>query len=163
MRVAIVHYWLVNMRGGEEVIEALCELYPQADIYTHVVDYNQISPVIAQHKIYTTFISKLPRAIRWYQKYLPFMPMALEDLDLRGYDLVISSESGPAKGVIVSPETLHVCYCHTPMRYVWDMYHDYTENLGRITRFMIRPIMHYLRIWDLASASRVDHFVANST
>lgn len=162
MRVAIVHYWLVNMRGGEKVIEALCELYPQADIYTHVVDRAQLSPLIARHAIRTSFISRLPNARRWYQKYLPFMPMALEELDLRGYDLVISSESGPAKGVVVSPETLHVCYCHTPMRYVWDMYHDYAERLGSITRFIIRPLIHYLRLWDYAAAARVDHFIANS-
>ena len=162
MRVAIVHYWLVGMRGGEKVVEALCEMYPDADIYTHVYDPAAISPTINRHRVYTTFISRLPWALRWYQRYLPLMPLALEQLDLRGYDLVISSESGPAKGVLVSPGTLHICYCHTPMRYLWDMYHDYLADAGVVTRWAMRPIMHYLRIWDQLSAFRVDHFVANS-
>lgn len=162
MKVAIVHYWLVGMRGGEKVLEAICELFPQADIFTHVCDSETISPAIQKHKITTTFIQKLPKAAKKYQSYLPLMPIALEQLDLRGYDLVISSESGPAKGVIVSPGTPHICYCHTPMRYVWDMYHDYLENAGFVTRLLMPPLIHYLRMWDLASASRVDHFVANS-
>jgi glycosyltransferase involved in cell wall biosynthesis len=162
MKVAIVHYWLVGMRGGEKVVEALCEMYPDADVYTHVYDPAAISPTINRHSVRTTFISRLPRATRWYQYYLPLMPLALEQLDLRGYDLVISSESGPAKGFLVSPGTLHVCYCHTPMRYLWDMYHDYLNGANRLTRWAMRPIMHYLRIWDALSAFRVDHFVANS-
>jgi glycosyltransferase involved in cell wall biosynthesis len=161
-RVAIIHYWLVGMRGGEKVLESLCECFSQADIYTHVIDKSAVSKVISQHKIYTTFIQKLPQANRRYQKYLPLMPLALEQLDLRNYDLVISSESGPAKGVITSPNTLHICYCHTPMRYVWDMYQDYLENAGRITRLVMPPLVHYLRLWDYASAARVDHFIANS-
>lgn len=162
MKVAIIHYWLVGMRGGEKVLEAFCDLFPQADIFTHVYLPNAVSDTIKHHKITTTFIQKLPKASKKYQTYLPLMPLALEQLDLRGYDLVISSESGPAKGVIVSPDTPHICYCHTPMRYVWDMYHDYLENAGRFTRLLMPPLIHYLRIWDLASASRVDHFVANS-
>ncbi|WP_457570823.1 glycosyltransferase family 4 protein [Desulfovulcanus sp.] len=162
MKVAIAHYWLVGMRGGEKVVEAFCNLFPDADIFTHVYDPASISDTIKKHRICTTFIQKLPRAIRYYQCYLPLMPLALEQLDLRGYDLVISSESGPAKGVVVGPETLHVCYCHTPMRYVWDMYHDYREGAGRLKRLFMSPLIHYLRMWDLASASRVDHFIANS-
>lgn len=163
MKVAIVHYWLVNMRGGEKVIEALCELFPQADIFAHVYDPSAVSPLINRHKIKTSFIQKLPFAVRKYQSYLPLMPMALEQFDLRDYDLIISSESGPAKGVVTRPDALHVCYCHTPMRYVWDMYHDYLESAGRIARILMPPLIHYLRMWDLASASRVDHFVANSS
>jgi glycosyltransferase involved in cell wall biosynthesis len=162
MKIAIIHYWLVGMRGGEKVLESLCECFPQADIYTHVIDKASISDIINQHKIHTTFIQKLPRAKQRYQKYLPLMPLALEQLDLRKYDLVISSESGPAKGVITSPGTLHICYCHTPMRYVWDMYQDYLENAGGITRLVMPPLIHYVRLWDYASAARVDHFIANS-
>lgn len=162
MKVALVHYWLVGMRGGEKVLEALCELYPDADIYTHVVDREKISEIIKRHKIFTTFISSLPRAKYWYQRYLPFMPLALEQLDLSDYDLVISSESGPAKGVITSPEALHICYCHSPMRYVWDMYPEYQRNSGWFTRMLMVPLIHYLKLWDFASASRVDHFIANS-
>jgi glycosyltransferase involved in cell wall biosynthesis len=162
MKVAIIHYWLVGMRGGEKVIEALCEMYPQADIFTHVYVPHMVSAQIRQHKIIPTFINALPRASKMYRTYLPLMPLALEQLDLRGYDLVISSESGPAKGVIPPAAALHVCYCHTPMRYIWNMYHDYRSNAGRITRLMMPPLSHYLRTWDVTSAARVDSFVANS-
>ena len=119
MRVAIVHYWLVGMRGGEKVLEELCRLYPDADIFTHVHDPSRTSALINGHRITTTFIARLPFARKLYQKYLPLMPAALEELDLTGYDLVISSESGPAKGVITHPNAVHVCYCHSPMRYLW--------------------------------------------
>ncbi len=162
MKVAIVHYWLVGMRGGEKVVEALCEMFPEADVFTHVFDPDAISEEIKKHSVTTTFIQRLPRAKRWYQRYLPLMPLALEQLDLRDYDLVISSESGPAKGVVVSPEAVHICYCHTPMRYLWDMYHDYLGNAGRMTRALMRPLTHYIRIWDVTTAARVDRFVTNS-
>lgn len=163
MKVALVHYWLVAMRGGEKVLEELCRLYPQADIFTHVVDPSRISPALKAHRIKTTFISRLPGARRHYQKYLPLMPLALEQLDLRDYDLVISSESGPAKGVITGENTLHLCYCHTPMRYLWNMYHDYRESTGPVTRALMAPLFHRLRLWDRASAGGVDDFIANST
>jgi glycosyltransferase involved in cell wall biosynthesis len=162
MRVAIIHYWLVGMRGGEKVIEALCEMYPQADIFTHVYVPEMVSDRIRQHRIIPTFINALPRAATMYKNYLPLMPLALEQLDLRGYDLVISSESGPSKGVIPPSDALHVCYCHTPMRYIWNMYHDYRDGAGRITRFMMPALSHYLRMWDVSTAARVDSFVANS-
>ncbi|MGY2904819.1 glycosyltransferase [Bradyrhizobium sp. URHC0002] len=163
MKVAIIHYWLVGMRGGEKVIEALCEMYPQADIFTHVYVPEMISEKIKKHRIIPTFINALPRAASMYKTYLPLMPLALEQLDLRGYDLVISSESGPAKGVIPPSDALHVCYCHTPMRYIWNMYHDYRDSAGLVTRLLMPPLSHYLRTWDVASAARVDSFVANST
>jgi glycosyltransferase involved in cell wall biosynthesis len=162
MKVAIIHYWLVGMRGGEKVIEALCEMYPQADIFTHVYVPEMVSDRIRQHRIIPTFINSLPRAARMYKTYLPLMPLALEQLDLRGYDLIISSESGPAKGIIPPPEAIHVCYCHTPMRYIWNMYHDYRNGAGRLTRLLMPPLSHYLRMWDVTSSARVDSFVANS-
>jgi glycosyltransferase involved in cell wall biosynthesis len=162
MKVAIVHYWLVGMRGGEKVIEALCEMYPQADIFTHVYVPEMVSDRIRQHRIIPTFINSLPRAARMYKTYLPLMPLALEQLDLRGYDLVISSESGPAKGIIAPCDAVHVCYCHTPMRYIWNMYHDYRKSAGLLTRLVMPPLAHYLRMWDVTSAARVDSFVANS-
>jgi glycosyltransferase involved in cell wall biosynthesis len=162
MKVAIVHYWLVGMRGGEKVVEALAEMYPQADIFTHVYVPEMISEKIREHRIIPTFINALPRASKMYKTYLPLMPLALEQCDLRGYDLVISSESGPAKGVITPAEALHVCYCHTPMRYIWNMYHDYREGAGRVTRMMMPALSHYLRMWDVSTAARVDSFVANS-
>jgi glycosyltransferase involved in cell wall biosynthesis len=162
MKVAIVHYWLVGMRGGEKVIEALCEMYPQADIYTHVYVPEMVSERIRRHRVIPTFINRLPRAARMYKTYLPLMPMALEQLDLRDYDLILSSESGPAKGIIAPSNAIHVCYCHTPMRYIWNMYHDYRAGAGLVTRCMMPSLSHYLRMWDVASAARVDSFVANS-
>ncbi len=161
-RIALVHYWLVNMRGGEKVLESLCKMYPEADIFTHVCHRESLSPLLQDRRIYTTFIQKLPFAVRHYQKYLPLMPLALEQLDLTGYDLVISSESGPAKGVLTRATTPHVCYCHSPMRYLWDFYPDYVAHASPFVRLAMRPLFHRLRLWDVISAHRVDHFVANA-
>lgn len=161
-RVAIIHYWLVGMRGGERVLEALCRMFPQADLYTHVADPKKLSSVLTRHKIIETRIGRLPFAKRLYQKYLPLMPRALEELDLSGYDLIISSEAGPAKGVIAPPYAPHLCYCHSPMRYVWDQYHAYHGGAGPLTRAVMPYVAHRLRQWDVTSAQRVDGFVANS-
>jgi glycosyltransferase involved in cell wall biosynthesis len=162
MKVAIVHYWLVGMRGGEKVVEALCEMFPQADIFTHVYVPDAVSEKIRRHRVMTSFINKLPGAARHYKSYLPLMPLALEQLDLSSYDLIISSESGPAKGVIPPPSAVHLCYCHSPMRYIWNMFHEYRQRSGFITRLAMPFIAHYLRIWDVTSAARVDQYVANS-
>ncbi len=163
MRVAFVHYWLVGMRGGEKVLEDFCLLYPEADIFTHVHVPEKTSAAINRHRIVTTFIGRLPFAAKLYQRYLPLMPFALEELDLTGYDLVISFESGPTKGVITHPDAVHVCYCHSPMRYLWDQYASYRARSGRLTRTVMSLVMPALRVWDVASAARVDHFVANSS
>jgi len=162
MRIALVHYWLVGLRGGEKVLEALCELYPDADIFTHIYDADAVGPIISVHKVTTSFIAKLPFARRLYRMYLPLMPFALEALDLSQYDLVISSESGPAKGVLTRPDAIHVCYCHTPMRYLWDQYHLYRSSAGPLARLMMPVLAPFLRLWDAVSANRVDHFIANS-
>jgi glycosyltransferase involved in cell wall biosynthesis len=165
MRVAIVHYWWLSNRGGEAVVSALARMFPDADLFVHVCDEALVRETLGpgfRGRIVQSFIARLPGARRHYQKYLPLMPLASEQLDLSDYDLVLSSESGPAKGVITRPDALHICYCHSPMRYVWDMYHDYTRASGRIVRWLFPPIAHYLRLWDRASADRVDHFVANS-
>lgn len=162
MKVAIVHYWFVGMRGGEKVIEALCRLYPQADIFTHVFVPEAVSSIIRERTVRTSFIGRLPRAPRLYQRYLPLMPLALEQLDLRGYDLIISSESGPAKGIIPPPGSTHICYCHSPMRYIWNMFHDYRDRSGPLTRALMPILAHYIRNWDAVSSNRVDHYVANS-
>jgi glycosyltransferase involved in cell wall biosynthesis len=160
-RAAIVHYWLLNRRGGEKVLDALCRLLPDADIFTLFCDPATLSPELRRHKITTSFLN---RARRWYRELLPLMPMALENFDLRGYDLVISSESGPAKGVITSSSTRHICYCHTPMRYLWDLYPAYRNDWtrSRLKRAAMAPFANYLRLWDYAAAARVDTFVANS-
>src|ERR1051325_1113522 len=161
MRAAIVHYWLLNRRGGEKVVDALCRLLPDADIFTLFCDPATLSDELRGRKITTSFLNP---ARRWYRSLLPLMPMALESFDLRGYELVISSESGPAKGVITSAATRHLCYCHTPMRYLWDLYPAYRNDWthARWKRAVMAPLANYLRLWDFASAARVDHFVANS-
>jgi glycosyltransferase involved in cell wall biosynthesis len=161
MRVALVHYWLLNMRGGEAVLEAIGRLFPKADIFTLFYDPEAISPEIRSHKIYASWLNP---ARRHYRTLLPLMPLALEQFDLRGYDLVISSESGPAKGVLTSSTARHVCYCHTPMRYLWELYPAYREEWAgsSLKRLLIAPLANYLRIWDFASAARVDEFIANS-
>lgn len=162
MKVAIIHYWIVNWRGGEKVLAELLAMFPEADLFTHVADPELLQRHLPGRKVTTTLIATLPFARRWYQRYLPLMPYALEQLDLRGYDIVITCESGPAKGVITDPGAVQICYCHSPMRYLWDMYHDYRQDAGRLTRLLMGPLVHYLRIWDQLSAQRVDHFIANS-
>jgi glycosyltransferase involved in cell wall biosynthesis len=151
------------MRGGEKVVEALCRMYPDADVFTHVYKPAAISPAITSHRVTTSFVSRLPFAVEKYRSYLPLMPLATEQFDLRGYDLIISSESGPAKGVIPPPHALHVCYCHSPMRYVWNMFHDYRDAGGWLTKLLMPPIAHYVRNWDAISATRVHAFAANSS
>ena len=149
------------MRGGEKVVEALCRLLPDADVFTLFYDPERVSPLIRSRRVTPSFLNPLRRH---YRSLLPLMPIALESLDLRGYDLVISSESGPAKGVILSSQTRHLCYCHTPMRYLWDLYPAYLHEWTRssVKRALMAPLANYLRLWDYASAARVDEFVANS-
>jgi glycosyltransferase involved in cell wall biosynthesis len=163
MKAAIVHYWLVSMRGGEKMLESLLELFPGADIYTHVYDRQNISPSINSHKVYTSYINKLPFAKKLYRKYLPLMPSALLDFDLSAYDLVISSEAGPAKGVVPAPDARHICYCHAPMRYIWDQYFEYHRNAGIASRLFMRLFAPRLRVWDVTSAQLVDTFLTNSS
>lgn len=137
-------------------------MFPEADIYTHVAVPERLSDKLLSHRITTTFVGRLPWAMRWYQRYLPLMPLALEALDLSAYDLVLCSEAGPAKGVILRPGATQIVYCHSPMRYIWDKYHFYRARAGRLTRAMMPILSHYLRLWDAVSAMRVDGFVANS-
>jgi glycosyltransferase involved in cell wall biosynthesis len=164
LRVAIVHYWFVRQRGGEHVVEALAEMFPQADIFTLVLDPDALLPSLKSRKFTTSFLQRIPGIRRHYQKFLPLFPLALEQFNLDEYDLVISSESGAAKGVLTRPHTCHICYCHTPMRYVWDMYHQYRagKGIGIVSRSIFSLAAHYIRLWDFAAAARVDYFVANS-
>jgi glycosyltransferase involved in cell wall biosynthesis len=166
MKVAVIHYWWLTNRGGEAVVAEILKIYPNADLFLHVGDESIIRTGMDagfNGRIRYTFISKLPNVRSWYQRYLGLMPYALEQLDLSEYDLVLSSESGPAKGVVTRPDALHVCYCHSPMRYIWDMYSEYSSSLGRMSRFVFGVVAHNLRIWDVSSAARVDAFVANSS
>jgi len=162
MRVAIIHYWLVNMRGGEKVLESLLEIFPDADIFTHVYNPKAVCALIKNRHIITSRINHLPFAKKLYQLYMPLMPNALNNFDLQSYDLVISSESGPAKGVIPNPGAYHLCYCHSPMRYLWDMYHEYFRGANPLVRVFMKRIIPKLRLWDAVSANQVDFFIANS-
>jgi glycosyltransferase involved in cell wall biosynthesis len=164
VRVAIVHYWFVKFRGGERVVEALAEMFPQADLFTLVLDPEALPPSLRSRNFTTSFLQKMPGVKLHYKKLLPLFPLALEQFNLNDYDLVISSESGAAKGVLTRPHTCHICYCHTPMRYIWDMYHQYRtgEGMGPVARLTFSLSAHYMRLWDYAAAARVDHFVANS-
>jgi glycosyltransferase involved in cell wall biosynthesis len=164
LKVAIIHYWFVDVvRGGEKVIQALCELFPGADVFTHLIDRRKFPELVAHHKIHTSFIQHLPFARRAIQLYLPLMPLALEQFDLSNYDLIVSSESGPAKGVLAREDSLHICYCHSPMRYIWNKHAEYARSMPVALSWPMRLAAHYLRLVDYASAARVDHFVANST
>jgi glycosyltransferase involved in cell wall biosynthesis len=161
MRTAIVHYWLLGMRGGEKVVEALCRLLPDADIFTLFYEPAAVSELIRSRRVTASYLNPLRRH---YRNLLPLMPSALESFDLRAYDLVISSESGPAKGVLTKSRTRHICYCHTPMRYLWELYPAYLNEWTKQSwkRALMRPLTRNLRLWDFASAARVDDFVANS-
>jgi glycosyltransferase involved in cell wall biosynthesis len=160
MRTAIVHYWLINHRGGEMVLEALCRLLPDADIFTIFYEPARVSPAIRARRVRASFLNPFRR---WYRSLLPLMPLALEQFDLSGYDLVISSESGPAKGVLVPSAARHVCYCHTPMRYLWDLYPAYLQEWTPAwKRPLVAPLASWMRLWDFATAARVDEFIANS-
>lgn len=162
MKVAIVHDWLTNYGGAERVVEAFLEIFPEADIYTLVYDENKMGKIFKKEKVKTTFIQRLPKATKLYTKFLPLMPYAFEELDLSGYDLVISSSSSCAKGVITPPNVKHIAYIHSPMRYAWDLYHDYKKRSGKITRFFMSIFMKSMREWDYTSSQRIDKIIANS-
>lgn len=162
MKVAIIHDWLTGMRGGEKVLEVLCEIFQAADLYTLVHIKGSVSSIIENRRVNTSFIQKMPFSKTRYRLYLPLFPMAIEGFDLRGYDLIISSSHCAAKGVIPPPGALHISYIYTPMRYVWDMYHDYFAHKGAVSGGVIRAISNYLRMWDVTSSSRVDEFAAIS-
>jgi len=164
MKVALVHDWLTGMRGGEKCLEVLCEMFPEAPVYTLVHDEGTVSEIITSHQIHTSFIQRIPGGVAHYRKFLPLFPQAIERFDLRGFDLIVSTSHCVAKGVVVHPGTKHLCYCHTPMRYVWNAYEDYFggERARTATGIAMTLIAPWLRAWDVASARRVDRFVANS-
>ena len=162
MKVALIHYWFYGMRGGEKVVTEILRLFPDADVFTHLYVPNNLDPEITQRKVTTTFINALPMARKLYQAYLPLMPWALNKLDLEDYDLIISSESGPTKGVNKRDGACHICYCHTPMRYIWDQQSIYLEHAGVVKGWYLKRITPYMRRWDVNSAGMVDHFIANS-
>ena len=161
-RVALVHDWLTGMRGGEKVLEAIAAELPGAPIHTLFHFPGSVSPALEAHPIVTSFLQRAPGVRRHYRRYLPLFPAAVEGFDLSGYDLVISTSHCVAKGAIPPPGAAHLCYCHTPMRYAWDQEHAYfPDRRGAIPRLRSMALSR-LRTWDVASAPRVDLFVANS-
>ena len=165
MPVALIHDWLNGMRGGEKVLEGLCEQYPEADIFTLFHVPGSVSPVIERHRILTSGLQRLPFARAHYRRFLPLYPTAIEQFDLDAYDLVISSSHCAAKAVVTTGRARHICYCHSPMRYAWDQFDAYfgPERVGAFaSRWVYRPMLNRLARWDAATASRVGRFVANS-
>jgi glycosyltransferase involved in cell wall biosynthesis len=165
MRVALVHDWLTGMRGGEKVLEALVGVFPGADIFTLVHVRGSVSAAIESRPIRTSFIQRLPAAARRYRQYLPLFPAAIEQFDLDGYDLVVSSSHCAAKAAVVPGRARHLCYCHSPMRYAWDQFDSYfgPRQVGPVrSRWFYRPMLAGLARWDAATAPRVHRFVANS-
>lgn len=164
MRVAIIHDWLTGMRGGEKCLEVFCRLYPDADLFTLLHIPGSVSSVIKNRKIHTSFLQSLPFIGKKYRHFLPLMPCAIENFDLKGYDLVLSSSHCVAKGIVPEKGSLHICYCHTPMRYIWDQYDQYfsLQSSGILTSLAMGLIAPYLRRWDVHSSKRVDEFIANS-
>lgn len=163
MKISLLHHWLVSMRGGEKVLEQFCKLMPEADIHTLVYNKNRhaISGEIRKHKIYTTWIDNLPKSTKYYQKVLPLFPHAIGNHTLDA-DFVLSSDAGLIKGMKIPEDVPHVCYCHSPPRYLWDMQDEYLKNMGRISGMILKNITPSLKNFDLKSSKRVNHFIANS-
>lgn len=163
MKTALVHDWLNQIGGAEDVLEALVKLFPEAPLYTSLYWRERMPEHWRAWEIHTSFIDRLPLARRRQQLYLPFYPLAFEQFEFDDYDLVLSNKSGFCHGVITGPETLHICYCLTPTRYLW-RYRQYAERerIGRLTRALLPPFLTYLRMWDRLAADRVDHFIAIS-
>ncbi len=164
MKIAIVHDWLVTNAGAEKVLKEIVELYPEADIFSLVdfLDDVQREEILKGKKVTTSFIQNLPLAQKYFRNYLPLFPKAIESLDVSGYELIISSSWAVAKGVKKSKNQMHICYCHTPIRYAWDLYDEYTSALSQPKKFLVQKALHYIRKWDISTLDRVDHFIANS-
>jgi glycosyltransferase involved in cell wall biosynthesis len=162
LKTALVHHWLVTPRGAEKVFAVLSNLFEHADLFTLVCHEPRMRDLLGERPIATSVLQSLPRAEKWYPYYLPLFPMATERLDLSAYSLVISSDAATVKGVRTDPGALHICYCHTPMRYVWSGYESYHRAAGPLGRLVYPALAARLRHWDFRAAQRVSHFIANS-
>ncbi len=162
MKTALVHDWLNGMRGGEKCLEVLCELYPQSPIYTLFYEKGKVSGPIAQRPVRSSWLERMPAVYSKYRHYLPLFPAAVESLDLREYDLVVSTSHCVAKGAKKRRGAVHICYCFTPMRYAWGFFEEYFGKRGAFARRVISLLIPRLRAWDLRSSAGVDHFVAIS-
>jgi len=167
LKTAIVQEWLVNYAGSEKCVESFNNIYPESDIFS-LVDFlndDDRSTIIKGKNATTSFIQKLPYAKKKHRNYLPLFPLAIEQFDLSRYDLIISSSHSVAKGVLTNSNQLHICYCHTPMRYAWDLYYSYITEAGLtkgLKGALAKTTLHYLRMWDVSTANRPDYFIANS-
>lgn len=164
-KIALVHDFLTYFGGAERVLMSLHQLYPKAPIYTLLYDQNKMKKYFPEAKIRTSFLNKFPEFIKKRKKYLlPFLSTAAETFDLREFDIVISNSSSFVKGIITKPKTIHICYCHTPTRFLWDWHYNYLKEnkVGRIKSIFLTLLLHYLRMWDKTAAERVDYFIANS-
>ncbi len=166
LRVAIVHDWIITYAGSERVLEQLLAVFPDAVVFT-LLDFltGEERAFLEGREVRTSFLQKIPRAEKIYRRLLPLMPLAVEQLDLSGFDLVISSSHAVAKGVITGPDQTHICYCHSPIRYAWDLQHEYLREADMVTgpkSWLARWLLHRIRLWDVRTANGVDHFVANS-
>ncbi|MBA4318555.1 MAG: glycosyl transferase [Flavobacterium sp.] len=166
MKIAVIHDWLVTYAGAERVLEQILQLYPEAELYS-LIDFLPVNgrDFILNKEVHTSFIQKLPFAAKKYRNYLPLMPLAIEQFDLSEFDLIISSSHAVAKGVLTNSNQLHICYCYTPIRYAWDLQHQYLKEtkLDRGLKGIIaRGILQYIRLWDQSTVNRVDYFIAIS-
>lgn len=164
MKIALVHDYLVQSGGAERVLEAFTELFPYAPIYTLIHDKEAMRGLFEKKRIYTSFLQNLPFSRKRHRFFPPLMPLAIEQFDFSKYDIVLSDSSSYAKGIITRPETIHICYMHTPMRYAWDDCQKYTQDFGfpEIIKKLVPFFMSPIRLWDRASADRIDHFLTNS-
>ena len=162
LKIAIVHDWLVTYAGADRGVDQLEQTFPGAPIYTLVYDKSKFPAHFQKYDVRTTYLQKVPFAVKLYKNMLTLMPAAFEALDLSEYDLVISSCSSCSKGIITRPDAVHVCYCHTPTRYIWDFYYTYLKNAGWLKKKLMPHMIHKMRLWDRLAADRVDYFIANS-
>ena len=162
MKVALIHEWLTTLGGSERVVLTLSKIFPGAPVFTSVYDRDRLPAEFHGLDVRPSFLQRIPGAVKKHQALLPLMPMAFEQHDLRGYDLIVSSHHACAKGVITDANALHLSYVHTPMRYAWDLTHEYQATLSPLKRALAAPLLHYMRAWDVTSSWRVDHYMANS-
>lgn len=164
MKIALVHDWLTNMGGAERLVINFKEIFPDAPIYTTIYNPDNLDEELKNIDVRTSFLQNKKNALTNHQKYFPYMPMAFESFDLNEFDIVLSSSTSCAKGVVTNPDTLHICYCNTPMRYAWEFYYEYANKSGmkKSKKELLKYFMNYMRVWDNVSSNRVDYFIANS-
>ena len=162
LNIALVHDWLTTFGGAERVVALWKEIFPKAPLYTSIYDEKTLGDIFPKEDVHTSYLQKLPGVLKYYRKLLSWMPRAFEEFNLDDFDIVLSSSSSCAKGVLTSSSTFHVSYVHSPMRYAWDLYHEYLDSSGPVTRFAMRRMMPKIRQWDASTANRVDLFLCNS-